>query len=94
MTGLKTDKDMGNFWAWFWHVAFWEATEALGLVGKEDFEQERFLHHLHPLPQGWNPVNKKLFPLTLIVGSFIKRHITEPWFAQLLNDWTHCISTK
>ena len=69
MTGLKTDKDMGNFWAWFWHVAFWEATEALGLVGKEDFEQERFLHHLHPLPQGWNPVNKKLFPLTLIVGS-------------------------
>ena len=65
MAGLRTDKEMGNFWAWFWLVAFWGAREVWGLVGEEGSEQECSQH-----PQGWTSVNKNLFPSTQIVGSF------------------------
>ena len=58
---------MGNFWAWFWFVAFWGAREVLGLVGEEGSEQE-----CSQRPQGWNPVNKSQFPSTHIVGSYVK----------------------
>ena len=67
MTSLRADKDMGNFWVWFWLVAFWGAREALGLVRKEGSEQE-----CPRSPQDWNPVNKNPFPLMLIVGSYVK----------------------
>ena len=40
MASLRTDKDMGNFWAWFCLVAFWGAREVLVLVGEESSEQE------------------------------------------------------
>ena len=62
VTGWCTDKDVGNFGAWFWLVAFWEAREALGLVREKGSQ----------LPRGWNPVNKNLFPSTLIVGSYVR----------------------
>ena len=63
-------KETGNFWAWFWLVASWEARKALGLVGEGGSEPE-CSQHPHPR-QGWNPVNKILFPSTLIVGSYVK----------------------
>ena len=31
---LRTDKDMENYWAWFWLIAWWEAREVLGLRGE------------------------------------------------------------
>ena len=32
MARLRTDKEMGNFWAWFWLVVFWREREVLGLM--------------------------------------------------------------
>ena len=43
-SSLRTDKDTGNFWAWFWLVAFGGAREVLGLVGEEGSEQEGSRH--------------------------------------------------
>ena len=64
MAGLRTDKEMGNFWAWFWLIAFWGTTKVLGLMGETGSKQESSQH-----PQGWNPVNKNLFPSTQTIGS-------------------------
>ncbi|KAM5290986.1 proline-rich protein 32 [Glossophaga mutica] len=38
--GLRTDKDMGNFWAWLWLIAFWGAREVPGFLGNQGSEQE------------------------------------------------------
>ena len=40
MAGLRTDKEMGNSWAWLWLVVFWGVREVLGLVGEEGSEQK------------------------------------------------------
>ena len=42
--GLTSDKDMGNFWAWFWFIAWWGAKEMLGLVGEQGSVQESSQH--------------------------------------------------
>ena len=79
--GLRTDKDMGNFWAWFWLIAIWGAKEVLSPVGEKGSEQE--------CSQSlWdrNLVNQNLFPSTLIVGSCLKA----PWGQArvcLVTDW-------
>ena len=31
---------MGNFWAWFWHAAFWGAREVLVLMVEKGCEKE------------------------------------------------------
>ena len=64
---LRTDKEMGNYWAWFWLVAWWGAREVLSLVGEQSSEQK-----CSQAPRGWNPVNKNLFPPMRIVASCIK----------------------
>ena len=65
VTGWWTDKDMGSFGAWFWLVTFWEVREVLDLIGEEG----RLWAWVFSAPQGWNPVNKNLFPSILIVES-------------------------
>ena len=57
----------------FWLVAFWGAREVLGLTEDEGSKQE-----CSQAPEGWNPVNKNLFPSTLIVGSRVKVPVAEP----------------
>ena len=68
MTNLRTDKEMGNFWAWFWLIDFWGAREVLGLRGDRGSEQECS----QPPAHHWNPVNKSPFLSTQIFGSCIK----------------------
>ena len=51
MTVLRTDKEMGNFWAWFWLMAFWEVGEVLDLMGEKVSEQYSQL----PTPQRLEP---------------------------------------
>ena len=65
--GLSTDKDMENYWVWFWLMAWWGAREVLGLVGEQGSEQKCS----QPL-WGCNPVNKNLFSPTVIVGSCLE----------------------
>ena len=36
----RTDKEMGNFWLWFWLVIFWGAREVLDLEEDKGSEQE------------------------------------------------------
>ena len=48
LTSWWTDKDMGNFWTWFWLIDFWEVREVLGLMGKVGSEQDA----LSPLQVG------------------------------------------
>ncbi|XP_036897243.1 proline-rich protein 32 [Sturnira hondurensis] len=38
--GLRKDKDVGNFWAWLWLIAFWGAREVLGTMGNQSSEQK------------------------------------------------------
>ena len=63
---LRTDKDMGNFWVWFWLIAC-NKRQVLSLLGKQNSEQECSYH-----PQSWNAVSKTLFPSTPSVGSWTK----------------------
>ena len=66
VTSWWTDKEMGNLWTSFCFAAFWGASKVLGLMWEEGSEQEC------PQPlEGWKPVNKNLFPSTLIVESCI-----------------------
>lgn len=58
------DEDIGDDWAWFLLVAWWRANEVLGLREEQGSEQKCSL-----CPQGWNLINKSLFPSTLTVGS-------------------------
>ena len=44
MTGLRTDKEMGNFWAWCLLLVFWGTREVLGLVVEKGSEQECSQH--------------------------------------------------
>ena len=65
---LRTDKDMGNYWARFWLIDWWGAREVLGFVGEQSSEQESS----QPSPSDWNLINKNLFPSILTVESCIK----------------------
>ena len=65
--GLRRNKDMGNFWACFWLIAWWGSREVLGLVGEEGLEQG-----CTEPPQGWRIVNKDLFLPIPIFGSCTK----------------------
>ena len=38
-TGLRIDKDMGNFGAYFWLIAWWGVREVLLLIGEQDCSQ-------------------------------------------------------
>ena len=75
--GLSTRKDAGNCGPWCWLIAFWGAREVLGLTGEQGSEL-----NCSQAPQGWNIVNKDLFLLLLIVGSYTKApHERDPVFS-------------
>ena len=73
--GLRTDKEMGNYWSWVWLLAWWGEREVLGLMGEHSSKQE--CSQLH---QRLNPIIKNLFPSTQIVGSCNKA----PWAQALV----------
>ena len=74
----RTDKEMGNFWVWFWFVIFWEAKEVLGLVGEKGWEQK-----CSQLPPNWKLLIKTCFLQNKCLGHVSQRQVAKPHAAQL-----------
>ena len=82
-TSLRTGKEMGNFWAWFWLTIFFFSKRSSGSHGSEGLsEQERSQHQSPRL----DPVSKNLFPSTQVIESCIRAPMAEAQFTVTIRE--------